>query len=282
MVDTNLMMELENKDGEIWVNSQDVAENFGRRHCDLLRAINDLKADLSTPQFCVLFKNGEYIAANGKKNKMYFMTRDGFSLLVMGFTGRKALNWKVKYIEAFNTMEERLKSGDTLTDEERLKLQLFSKDAAEVAAAHNKLVDMAVDKATAPLIPKAEFCDAVAVSENSISFGKFAGEFQNGSGKSFGRNRIMAFCRNKGYLCKDTHLLNKPMQRMIDSGYMQYLVSTRRNGANKIYTTYTPMLTGKGQIWLTKELTKTHQRNLTTYLFLERVANCGSFLLERK
>lgn len=77
MVDTNLMMELENKDGEIWVNSQDVAENFGRRHCDLLRAINDLKADLSTPQFCVLFKNGEYIAANGKKNKMYFMTRDG-------------------------------------------------------------------------------------------------------------------------------------------------------------------------------------------------------------
>lgn len=256
MVDTNLMMELENKDGEIWVNSQDVAENFGRRHCDLLRAINDLKADLSTPQFCVLFKNGEYIAANGKKNKMYFMTRDGFSLLVMGFTGRKALNWKVKYIEAFNTMEERLKSGDTLTDEELLKLQLFSKDAAEVAAAHNKLVDMAVDKATAPLIPKAEFCDAVAVSENSISFGKFAGEFQNGSGKSFGRNRIMAFCRNKGYLCKDTHLLNKPMQRMIDSGYMQYLVSTRRNGANKIYTTYTPMLTGKGQIWLTKELTK--------------------------
>lgn len=147
-------------------------------------------------------------------------------------------------------MEERLKSGDTLTDEERLKLQLFSKDAAEVAAAHNKLVDMAVDKATAPLIPKAEFCDAVAASENSISFGKFAGEFQNGSGKSFGRNRIMAFCRNKGYLCKDTHLLNKPMQRMIDSGYMQYLVSTRRNGANKIYTTYTPMLTGKGQIWL--------------------------------
>lgn len=48
MVDTNLMTELENKDGEIWVNSQDVAENFGRRHCDLLRAINDLKADLST------------------------------------------------------------------------------------------------------------------------------------------------------------------------------------------------------------------------------------------
>ena len=197
MVDTNLMMELENKDGEIWVNSQDVAENFGRRHCDLLRAINDLKADLSTPQFCVLFKNGEYIAANGKKNKMYFMTRDGFSLLVMGFTGRKALNWKVKYIEAFNAMEERLKSGDTLTDEERLKLQLFSKDAAEVAAAHNKLVDMAVDKATAPLIPKAEFCDAVAVSENSISFGKFAANFRMALANLLGETESWHFAATK-------------------------------------------------------------------------------------
>lgn len=69
MVDTNLMMELENKDGEIWVNSQDVAENFGRRHCDLLRAINDLKADLSTTQFCALFRKRGYTASNGKKTR---------------------------------------------------------------------------------------------------------------------------------------------------------------------------------------------------------------------
>lgn len=256
MDNNEMVVKLENRDGEVWASSQDVAEKFDKNHKDVLRSIRGLETELSTAQFCALFKEGNYIASNGKKNKMFLMTRDGFSLLAMGFTGKEAIRWKVKYIEAFNAMEERLKSGDTLTDEERLKLQLFSKDAAEVAAAHNKLVDMAVDKATAPLIPKAEFCDAVAVSENSISFGKFAGEFQNGSGKSFGRNRIMAFCRNNGYLCKDTRLFNKPMQRMIDSGYMQYLISTRRNGANKIYTTYTPMLTGKGQIWLTKELTK--------------------------
>ena len=40
------------------------------------------------------------------------MDRDGFSLLVMGFTGKKALEWKLKYIDAFNQMEETLKSGD--------------------------------------------------------------------------------------------------------------------------------------------------------------------------
>lgn len=254
MDNNEMVVKLENRDGEIWACSRDVAETFGKEPKHVNEAIKKLTVEYSTVKN--MFVESQYKSSRGRMETEYWMTRDGFSLLAMGFTGKKAIQWKLKYIEAFNAMEERLKSGDTLTDEERLKLQLFSKDAAEVAAAHNKLVDMAVDKATAPLIPKAEFCDAVAASENSISFGKFAGEFQNGSGKSFGRNRIMAFCRNKGYLCKDTHLLNKPMQRMIDSGYMQYLVSTRRNGANKIYTTYTPMLTGKGQIWLTKELTK--------------------------
>ena len=157
MDNNEMVVKLENRDGEVWASSQDVAEKFDKNHKDVLRSIRGLETELSTAQFCALFKEGNYIASNGKKNKMFLMTRDGFSLLAMGFTGKEAIRWKVKYIEAFNAMEERLKSGDTLTDEERLKLQLFSKDAAEVAAAHNKLVDMAVDKATAPLIQRLSF-----------------------------------------------------------------------------------------------------------------------------
>ena len=248
MDNQDMVIKVENRNGEVWTSSRNVSEVFGKQNKNVNQTIANLMAENSAVKN--LFVESKYRSSRGRMETEYWMTRDGFSLLAMGFTGRKALQWKLKYIEAFNAMEERLKSGNTLSDEERLKLQLFSKDASEVAAAHNKLVDMAVDKATAPLIPKAEFCDAVAISENSISFGKFAGEFQNGSGKPFGRNRIMEFCRNKGYLCKDYNLINKPTQRMIDSGYMQYLVSTKRNGAKRVYTTYTPMLTGKGQIWL--------------------------------
>lgn len=40
---------------------------------------------------------------------MYIMNRDGFSLLAMGFTGKKALEWKLKYINAFNEMERQLR-----------------------------------------------------------------------------------------------------------------------------------------------------------------------------
>ncbi len=100
------------------------------------------------------------------------MDRDGFSILVMGFTGKKALEWKLKYIEAFNNMEEKLKSSNILTDEEKLKLQLFSKDPAEVAYAHNKLVEIA----TAPLIaentvmkPKADYHDEVLNKDDLIN-----------------------------------------------------------------------------------------------------------------
>lgn len=66
-------------------------------------------------------------------------------------------------------MEEALKSGDYLSEEEKLKLQLFSKDPLEVASAHNRLVHLEVDKATAPLIAKADYHDAVLNKEDLIT-----------------------------------------------------------------------------------------------------------------
>ena len=55
------------------------------------------------------FIPSEYVGENGRKYKEYLITRDGFSLLAMGFSGEKALKWKLKYIEAFNAMEAELK-----------------------------------------------------------------------------------------------------------------------------------------------------------------------------
>ena len=100
------------------------------------------------------------------------MDRDGFSLLCMGFTGAKALEWKLKYINAFNQMEEILKSGNQLSEEERLKLQLFSKDASEVAYAHNRLVELATTPLTLKIEeqqPKVEYHDTVLNKDGLIT-----------------------------------------------------------------------------------------------------------------
>ena len=156
---------LQNKDGRILANSREVAEKFEKRHDSVLRDIDNLISD-STILWSEMFIESSYENSRGKTYRCYDMDRDGFSLLCMGFTGKQSLEWKVKYINAFNKMEEKLKSGNYLTEEERLKLQLFSKDANEVAYAHNRLIEIA----TAPLIaeneemkPKAEFFNAAKI-----------------------------------------------------------------------------------------------------------------------
>ena len=95
-------------DGQVVVSSRRVAEHFDKQHKHVLDAIENIKAENSavTPMFC----ETTYTAGTGKAYKEYLMNRDGFSLLVMGFTGKKALEWKIKYIQAFNAMEEELRN----------------------------------------------------------------------------------------------------------------------------------------------------------------------------
>lgn len=97
---------LSTQNGEPVASSRDVAERFGKEHKDVLRSIKNL-----TAQNCALLKmfhKTEYTTAQNKKATMYLMNRDGFSLLAMGFTGKEAVQWKLKYIEAFNQMEKQL------------------------------------------------------------------------------------------------------------------------------------------------------------------------------
>lgn len=91
---------------QVVVASRKVAEHFEKLHKHVLDSIREiLSAENSADKF---FKEVSYIY-KGRRLPEYIMTRDGFSLLAMGFTGRKALQWKLKYIEAFNRMEEALK-----------------------------------------------------------------------------------------------------------------------------------------------------------------------------
>lgn len=91
------------------VTSLDVAETFEKLHKDVLESIRSIQSDLSTAEFSALFYEGEYKASNGKKNPMFYMNRDGFTLLAMGYTGEKAMRFKLAYINQFNQMEELLK-----------------------------------------------------------------------------------------------------------------------------------------------------------------------------
>lgn len=95
--------------GQLVVSSRQVAEHFGKRNVEVMDAIRHIQEQMSSVEFSTLFFESSYVASNGKRNPEYIMNRDGFSLLAMGFTGKKALEWKLKYIQAFNSMEQRIK-----------------------------------------------------------------------------------------------------------------------------------------------------------------------------
>lgn len=102
---------LSTQNGEPVASSRQIAESFGKEHKDVLRAIENIKA-----QNCALtsmFFETTYTAGTGKAYPMYLMNRDGFTLLAMGFTGKAALEWKLKYIAAFNAMEKQLATRST-------------------------------------------------------------------------------------------------------------------------------------------------------------------------
>ena len=97
-----------NNDGELVVTSRQVAEDFGKQHQHVTQAIENLISENSLLKSMMM--KSEYTTERGRKYKEYLLTRDGFSLLVMGFTGSRALEWKLKYIEAFNKMEQAIKN----------------------------------------------------------------------------------------------------------------------------------------------------------------------------
>jgi len=99
-----------NKEEVTVVSSLDVAETFEKNHRDVMESIRGIEATISTAEFSALFSLASYKASNGKTNPMYYMTRDGFTLLVMGYTGEKAMKFKLAYIKQFNAMEKLLRN----------------------------------------------------------------------------------------------------------------------------------------------------------------------------
>ena len=96
---------------QLVTDSRKVAAHFNKRHDHVIRDIDTLVGGLpKNGDTQRMFYKTSYInAQNGQTYPMYLMNRDGFSLLVMGFTGKAALEWKLKFLEAFNTMEKALR-----------------------------------------------------------------------------------------------------------------------------------------------------------------------------
>lgn len=86
------------------VTSLDVAETFSREHKNVLRDIRELQCSENFRR--LNFEQSEYLNEQNHKQPMFYMTRDGFTILAMGYTGEKAMKFKEAYIRQFNAMEK--------------------------------------------------------------------------------------------------------------------------------------------------------------------------------
>lgn len=205
-----------------------IAETFGKRHADVLRSIESLECseEFTERNFAL----SDYQDSTGRKLPKYLITQDGFSFLVMGYTGKEAARFKEMYINEFNLMKDQLN-----------KPQLPSTfiEALELLLDKSK-ENLALQEQAQLNAPKVALYDTAMNAGNNFTVMHVAKTL------GIGRNKLFDFLRDKKVLMKN----NLPYESYVTRGYFevrQYTITHFTTGLeNKTQTLVTP----KGMAWI--------------------------------
>lgn len=244
---------VEEHNDQVVTTSIQVAKDFGKTHKTILRKIeNILKSPVAqkcSTEFSKYFAKGTYKNSQNHSYPIYYMNKTGFSLVANGLTGSKALEFRLKYIHAFNRMEEIIKENklDSYMIEDpvkRAKKWLKEYQRTAKLAQENK-----------ELKPKALFADAVATSKDTILVGELA-KILKQNGLNVGAQRLFKWMRANGYLIKRRGSdYNVPTQKSMDMGLFRVKEYVHTDGIGTVKITKTPKVTGKGQRYFIEKLT---------------------------
>ena len=234
------------RDGEAFANSRDVAAYFHKNHRDVLRSIENLLNN--EPELGVRnFAQGVYTLpeTGPQEHRCFDMDRDGFALLAMGFTGSKALKWKMRYIEAFNAMqaeiERQAKSGPMIDMNDPGALRGLLLSYSEKAIALQGQID--------ELAPKGEALDRIAAADGSTCITDAAKTLQLRPKDLFGYLRQHHWIYRRAGTGTDLGYQSK-----VNSGLLEHKITvvTRADGTEK--ETVQVRVTAKGLTVLAKLL----------------------------
>lgn len=254
---------LEIKNNQVVVSSRSVAENFGKRHDHVLRDIvNHIESLKSTAPLLGWFKEYLYTDNKGEQRKEYLMNRDGFSLLVMGFNNtRDVLEWKLKYIQAFNEMEAHIKNMDInkFIQSPEWGIQLLT--ALKDEQTKSKQLEIENIK----MQPKVQFADAVSDSNTTILIGDLAKLLQQ-QGINIGQNRLFAWLRDNDYLIKRRgNSYNSPTQQSMVKKLFYLVEKVHERPNDTIYINKITKVTGKVQIYFINKFIDLNKKEMVHY-----------------
>ena len=204
MITQSSEITINNDNGTLTVSSLQVAKDFGKEHYHVVEAIEELKKECPENSGDLFMESSYQHPQNKRTYKCYNLTRDGFSLLVMGFTGKKALEWKLKYIEAFNLMEQKIRERYSdispqlqfLIDMERKQKQLEKKQEeleskiADIEELESKIADIEELESKIADIEELEskIADISEIRDNTIKatfeYGRISSELQKSISKT--------------------------------------------------------------------------------------------------
>lgn len=199
---------IKSEKGNPVTNSLLVSNRFNKDHKHVLDSIRKLIADNSAAKF---FYEGTY-TNRGKHYPVFYMGRDGFSLLVMGFNGKEALKFKIEYIDAFNKMESELNT---------MQLPKTFSEALQLAADQSRQLELQA--------PKVQSYDTFIDSKSLQGFKEVANIL------GYGRNKLTAKLRD----LKIITIRNIPYQQYLNMGLFEVKESSQ-NGFNTATTYITP------------------------------------------
>ena len=226
---------------QVLTNSLLVSEKFGKEHNKVIRDIQNLSC--SDEFRAANFGVSSYISLQNKELPMYVMTKDGFSFLVMGYTGVKAGMFKEEYIKAFNKMEETIKNGGFNVPKSFREALLLAAEQQEVIENQQKQIEEKNAKIEADK-PKVLFSEAVSASNKSILVRELA-KLITQNGYQIGEKQLYERLRKSGYLCSVGESRNQPTQTYMNIGLFEIKKRVIMDGDEaKVYNT--TVVTPKG------------------------------------
>lgn len=172
--------------GKAMTNSLLVAQGFGKQHKDVLETVRNLTSAEFSADLSQMFAEVELPDAYGRLQPAYIMNRDGFSLLVMGFTGKRAMQFKIDFINAFNQMEDKLRAPQPALDfsnpdtvlmlAQNWKEEQAKRIAAEAEQERLTIANELANETIKTQAPKVKAFEDMISSEGLININKIAME----------------------------------------------------------------------------------------------------------
>ena len=172
-------------------NSKLVAEVFEKEHKNVIQSIRKLiEGTAQNSAVRQMFSESTYLNEQNKEQPMFVMNQDGFTLLAMGFNGKKAMEFKLKYIEAFNAMKKQIEQSKPSVPQnylEALKSLVKAEEEKQQLALENKQKDetiITISKANVELgnkitemLPKVSYYDRILQSNATMTITQIAQDY---------------------------------------------------------------------------------------------------------